>query len=144
MSSIGACGTRESGRLELISLFPANCFRLARRLPPGGEAEPRHCGIASEIHVRMIFVAWLVVVLGGVFVRLLQAPRLVMPLVLHPFINRERRNSHTRQAEVIGTVVVSGLRPRVGTNGQPEFLRQGLDGRIERGALGARDLYFLR
>src|SRR5271163_4175301 len=76
-----------SRRLKFISRLPADQIRQARGFPSQGETEARHGRISHEIHLRMIFVAGLVIVLLDVLVLLIHAPRFRMPLELHPFVN---------------------------------------------------------
>ena len=66
-----------------------------------------------------------------------------MSFVLHPFVDGKRRNAYPRQAEMIGAVEVSCLRPRIRTNRQPELLCGRLHRRIKRRPLRARNFHFL-
>src|SRR5258706_7399387 len=118
-------------RLKLVALLPPDELREAGRFPAQRESKPRHRRIADEIHLRMVFIARLVVVLLGVFLVLRQSPGLVVTFELHPFVDRERRNAYARQAEMIGAVEVSSLGTRIWTNRQPEFFRSRLHPRIE-------------
>ena len=77
----------------------------------------------------MIFVARLVVVMGGVVRILRQSPGFIVAFELHPFIDGKRWNADAREAEVIGAVIMSGFGTRVGTNLEAEILR----GRLYRG-----------
>ena len=127
----------QSRCFELIALLPAHQLRRTGCLPSQREAEARHHRIAGEIRVGMILIAGLVIVLLGVFVRLLHSPRRIVAFVLHAFIDRKRGNAHTGQAEVIGAIVVSRLGMRIGTNRQTKFLGQRLHRGIKSCALAA-------
>ena len=74
-------------RFKLIALLPAHQFGLRGGLPSQHKSESCHHRVAGEIHARMIFIAGLMVMLRGVFFRLLQAPGSVVSLVLYTFIN---------------------------------------------------------
>ena len=74
----------QSRRLELIAVLPFDQARLAGRPGPSQcESEARHRRVADEIHLRMVFVARLVVVLLDVVMLLLDAPRVRMSLKLY-------------------------------------------------------------
>ena len=92
----------------------------------------------------MIFIARLMIVLGGVLFGLLHAPRIIVPFIFHALIDRERGNPDARQAEVIGAIIVSGLGMGIRTNGQPKFLRHGLHHGIKRSPLRSGNFHFLR
>ena len=70
----------------------------------------------------MILIAGLVIVLFGELAGLLHAPRSVMALVLNAFTDGKRGDAHAGQAEMIGTIIVSRLGARIGTNRQAEFM----------------------
>src|SRR5579864_9720531 len=82
------------------------------------------------------------IVLLVVFLVLLQAPCLVVSFVLQALVDRKGRNANPREAEMIGTVEMTGFGMRVGTNGEPKVLGSRFDNPIETGALRARDLDF--
>src|SRR6185369_181977 len=111
-------------------------------LPSSRETKTSHHGITSEIHFRTIFVAGLMIALGGVFIRLLHTPRRIMPFVFHSLVDGKGWDANASQAEVIGSVIMSSFGPRIRADVQPEFLRQGFDGREESSALRSRDLDF--
>src|SRR5271157_4790267 len=92
---------------ELVSGLPPNECWLVRREPSQGNAEARHNGTAAKIHLRIIFVAWLVVPLGNEFLRLIETPLAIMALVLDALVDGERRHTGAREAEVVGAVVMS-------------------------------------
>src|SRR5882762_7808298 len=57
-------------RLKLIPRLPLNQLRQHRGLPSQRQSKPRHHGIAAEVHLRTVFVARLMVMLRGKFLRL--------------------------------------------------------------------------
>src|SRR5438067_2015517 len=67
-------------RLTSFALLPADELWHACRFPPESEAEPGHGVITGEVHAGMIFITRLMVVLGCVFVRLLDAPSCIVAL----------------------------------------------------------------
>src|SRR5579864_2618185 len=92
----------------------------------------------------MVFVAGLVIVLLDIFLFLIQSPSLAVAFELHALIDRERWNTHTCQAEMIGTVEVAGFRTGVRTDRKAEILGDGFDGGIEGSSLRAGNLNFFR
>src|SRR5579863_5875601 len=84
----------EARAFEFVAVLPADEGGQIGRVPAQREAEAGHGGVAGEVHLGMIFVAWLVVVLLDVFLLLLQAPGFGVSLVFHAFVDRERRNAY--------------------------------------------------
>src|SRR5581483_2984021 len=82
------------------------------------------------------------VVLGGEFLVLLQAPGLGMPFEFHSFVDGKSWDTYAGETEVIGAIVVSGFGSRVGTNGKPEVFCGCLHDVIEGSALRAGDFNF--
>ena len=112
------CASRafHSRRLKLITLLPSHQLGLRGSLPSQSKSESCHHRVAGKIHARMIFIAGLMVVLRGVLFRLLHTPGSVVSLILYAFIDRERGNTHARQTEMIGAIVMSRLGARIGAN----------------------------
>src|SRR5882762_6979881 len=118
--------------LEFVARDPA-CQRWQPRcLHSEYEAKSSDDGVAGKIHVRAVFVARLVVTVRGEILGLFIAPFRQMARILDSFIDRKRRHAHTRKAEVIGTVIVSSLRPRIGPDRQMKILRGRLHDWIKR------------
>ena len=103
---------------EFVARLPSDQRRLIRSLPSQCDSELRHHCIATEIHLRMIFVARLMVVLRDIVLRLLLTPFAVMILILVAFIDGECRHPRARKAKVVGAIVVAGAGLLVGHNGQ--------------------------
>src|SRR5208283_805002 len=131
-------------RLKLIALLPPDQPRKTSRLPTQGKSKARHSRVAHEVHLRMIFVAGLVIMLLDILLVLRHAPSFVVALELHSFIDRERRNAHPRHAEMIRSVEMPRLRQRIRSNRQPELLRRSLYPGIKRSPLRPRNLNILR
>src|SRR5882762_11548264 len=110
-------------RLKFIAGNPARERRQPRRLRSEHEAESGDHRVAGKIHVRAVLVAWLVITMLGKIFGLLYAPFCWVARVLDPFIDRKRRHAHARQAEMIRTVIMPSLRPRIGTDRQMKILR---------------------
>src|SRR6202041_3286575 len=72
---------------EFIALFPADERGLAGGFPAESESEAGHGSVRGVIHAGMIFVARLVVMMGGVVGILRQAPRFVVSLKLHSLVD---------------------------------------------------------
>src|SRR5207245_6475290 len=85
--------TLQPRRFKFVALLPADELWHAGRFPSQSEAEARHRSVTGEIHIRVIFITRLMVVLGCVFVRLLDAPSRVVALVLHSFVYLESWDS---------------------------------------------------
>ena len=85
----------------------------------------------------MVLVARLVIVVLRVVAVLLQSPGFVVAFELHAFIDGEGRDSHPREAEVVGSVEVSGLGAGIWTDRQAEFDCGRLHCGIERRALSS-------
>src|SRR5580704_17400360 len=92
---------------ELVAFLPADELGKAGRFPAQSEAEARHGGVADEIHLGMVFIAWLVIVLLDVFFILREAPGFVVPFELCAFVDGKGWNADARQTEVIGAGEVS-------------------------------------
>src|SRR5260370_10197105 len=101
--------TLSSRGLEFVAGDPSRHPGQPCRLRSQHEAEPGDHRIAGKIHVWTVLVARLVIAVLGEIFRLLLAPLRRMARVLDSFIDRKRRHSHARQAEMIRTIIVSGL-----------------------------------
>src|SRR2546425_12547973 len=119
-----------SRRLEFVAKHPAGKSGQPRRFRSKHKPESGDDCVAGKIHLRAVLVARLVITVRGEILGLFIAPLRRMARVLDSFIDRKRRHAHVGQAEVIRTVIVSGLRPRVGTDRQVKILRGRLDDRI--------------
>src|SRR5260370_42112315 len=75
---------------------------------------------------------------------LILTPLRWMARELDPFIDRKRRHAHTRQAEMVRTVIVSGFGPRVWPDRQMKIPRRRLHHRIKRRPLRATHFHFFR
>src|SRR5437016_2221778 len=106
MVLLAARATLGPRRFELIALFPSHQLWRSRGLPAKREPEPRHGRIGGEIHARVIFIARLVIMIGGVVVGLLLSPGRVVALVFDARVYREPGNAHARKTEMIRTIVV--------------------------------------
>src|SRR6266704_4214188 len=99
-----------SRRLELVAGNPARqrgqpcCLRSEHKREPGDDR------IAGKIHVWAVLVTRLVITVLGEILGLLVAPLRRMARVLDPFIDRKRGHAHARQAEMVRTVIMPGLR----------------------------------
>src|ERR1700686_1514871 len=101
---------------KFIARLPADGTRLVGSLPAEGEPEARHGGVGRVVQARMVLIARLVVVMGGVVGVLIEAPGLIVALEFHPLIDGKRRDADACEAEVIGAVVMAGFGARIGTN----------------------------
>src|SRR5437016_1359993 len=119
---------------KFIAGKPTGQRELPRRLRPEHEAKSCDNCIACKIHVRAVFVVRLVIAVLREILGLLLAPRRGMADVFDPFIDRKRRHAHARQAEMIRTVIMSGLRAGIATDRQMKVPRGRLHQGIERGA----------
>src|SRR6266849_139205 len=133
-----------SCRLKFIAGNPPCQRRLPCRLRSEHEREPGDDRIAGKIHVRTVLVARLVITVLGKIFCLLLAPLRGVSRVLDAFIDRKRRHAHARQAEMIGTVVMAGLRARIGPDRKAKVPRRRLHHRIKRRPLRAADFHFFR
>ena len=108
--------TRPSRRRKLIPWQPLH--RTLRRQHPPSQIHPEPCQlrVPREVHLRGVIVCEVVVAMLVIVLLLRHAPRRVMALELRSRLNRKRRYSHARQAEVIRPVVASRLRPRIRNN----------------------------
>ena len=129
---------------KLVAFLPSLKLRLRSCRPSQGKSKARHGRIGPEVHAGAIFVAGLVIVLIGIFFRLLNSPLSVVAFVFHPFIDRKRRHPHPRHAEVVRAIVVPGFRMRVGPDCQSKLFCHRLDSWIKSGTLGARDFDLFR
>src|SRR5207237_7953339 len=86
--------TLQPRRLKFIAFVPGHQFWHARGSPSQGEAETCHGGISCEIHAGMVFITRLMVVLGCVFVRLMDAQSSIVAIVLHTLVYADRCDSH--------------------------------------------------
>src|SRR6267154_6164210 len=129
--------------LEFVAGDPAcQCWQPCR-FRPEHESESGDHSVARKIHIRTVLVARLVVTVRVEIFGLFIAPFRRMAGILDSFIDRKRRHAHTRQAEMIRTVIVSRLRPRIRTDRQMKILRCRLHHGIKRRTLRAADLYFI-
>src|SRR5713226_9089899 len=102
-----------SCRLKFIAGYPSGECRQPCRLRSKHEREPGDNRVPCKVHVRAVLVARPVITVLGEILRLLLAPFSSMARVLDAFVDRKRRHPHARQAEMIGTVVMAGLRARI-------------------------------
>src|SRR5882757_9955482 len=109
--------------IKLISRLPSLLDLCTRRQPAQIEAKLRHSRIPSEIHLRLVLIARLMVPLRGELLHLLFAPVRVVTRKERTLPNRKRRNSIARQREMIGAVVVPRARKLVRLNRQIKVLR---------------------
>ena len=84
------------------------------------------------------------VMLVGEFLGLLHTPFGVVAFEFHSFVDRERGYADTRHREVIGAVIMTGFRMRIGTNAKAEHFGQGFNRGIKRRALRTGDFGFFR
>src|SRR5262249_37659393 len=90
-----------------------------------------------------IFVTWLVVTICRVVVSLLFSPGKIVAFVLHALANRKGWNSNSRQAEVIGAIVISGRGACIRADREAKNFRERLHGWIKARSLGSRNFHFL-
>src|SRR5208283_1882744 len=129
---------------EFVPGLPANQRWLVGREPSQRDTEARRHRVAAKIHLRIIFVARLVVALRDEFLGLVQTPLGSVALVLDALVDGERRHSGAREAEVVGAVIMSRAGLRIGHDLEAEVLRGAFDCGIKRGALSACDVDFFR
>ena len=94
-------------------------------LPSQREAETRHVGVGGPVETGMIFVARLMVVVLNVVLILGESPGFVVTFEFDPLVDGKGGNADTRQAEVVGAVVVAGFGMSIGTNGEVKFFGGG-------------------
>src|ERR1700745_2530068 len=103
------------GPLELVARHPIDQPGLRSGLDSQLITKGRQLRIPREIHPRRVLVARLVIAVLQVVAMLCLAPSLIVSLEFQSFGNRKRRDSHSRQAEMIRAVVVAcfgvGVRP---------------------------------
>src|SRR5207245_1967411 len=116
---------------EFVARQPSYWLRLSRGPKTQLISKSRHLREPLAIPIGSIFITRLMVAILNVIIGLLFAPRRVMSLKFHSFIDRECGDSHARQAEMIRAIIVPRFRPRVRPDSQPEFFCGGLDHRIE-------------
>src|SRR5262245_10370959 len=104
--------------LEFIAGLPSRELRELSRLPAESKTEPGHSGIAGKIHFRPIFVRRLMVAVGDVVFFLVLASGQIVTFEERTFIHAERRNPDSREAEMIGPIVMTGFRTIIGLNAQ--------------------------
>src|SRR5271166_3670789 len=129
---------------ELVAFAPLDLVALVGRFPSQRDAETRHHRVAAKVHRRTILVAGLMIAVRNVVFRLLRSPFAIVPAILVALVDGKRRNAGARKAEVVGAIVMSGFGTSVGNDLETELMRRALDRRIERGALGARDVHLFR
>ena len=134
----------QARRFELIAWHPIHGALRQHRLPAQREAEFGNRSVTGEVHVGRKFVAGPMVALRRVFFVLCFAPFRWMAGKLHPGIDGERRHAGARHAEMIGPIVVAGARLGIRLNLESKEGSRSLDGGVERGSLGARDVDGLR
>src|SRR3984957_2002220 len=100
----------QTGRLELIAGQPIDRALREQGLPPQCETEFGERCIAREIHRRRILIARLVIMLRGVFVGLRLSPFRRMAGKFYSGVDREGGNSGARETEMIGAIVMPGVR----------------------------------
>src|SRR5262249_52475779 len=96
--------------LEFVAGLPSRELRDLSRLPAESKTEPGHSGIAGKIHFRTILIRRLVVAVGDVVFFLVLAPGQIVAFEERAFIHAERRNPDSREAEMIGPIVMTGFR----------------------------------
>ena len=96
-------------------------IRLHRSVLAQQEPKRRHLGKSRKIHLRAVFVARLMIAMLDVIFGLGLAPGFVVSFEFQPFVDRERRNAHARQTEMIGAVIMPSFRMRIGPNRQAEL-----------------------
>src|ERR1700739_2388285 len=121
------------GLLEFISRQPQRLGRSPGCLLTQDKAKLRHQRVPAKIHVWLVFIGWLMITMVHKIFCLRLAPSGVVALILHPLIDRKRRNAHPSEAEMIRTIVVSSFRPRVRPNCQIKLLCRLFHHRIETG-----------
>src|SRR5437879_840814 len=131
-------------RLEFVAGDPGRQGWQPRCLRSEYEAESGDDGVSGKVHVRAVFVARLVIAVRGEILGLLIAPFRRMARILDSFIDRKRRHAHAGQAEMVRTVIVSRLRPRVRTDCQAKILRGRLYYGIKCRPFRAADFHFFR
>src|ERR1700728_1054794 len=94
-------------RIKLISGLPALLGLCFGCQPAQIKAELRHPRIPPEVHLRFVFIAWLMVPLRGVLFHLLRAPACVVSGKERPLSNRKCWNPMARQRKMIGAIVVT-------------------------------------
>src|SRR5258705_2285508 len=128
--------------LEFVAGDPAwQCWQPCR-FRPEHESESGDHGVARKIHIRTVLVARLVVTVHGKIFGLLIAPLCVVARKFDSFVDRKGRYTHARQTEMIRTVVMSGLRPRIGPDRQVKILRGRLHHGIKRRPFRTADFHF--
>src|SRR3984885_15618136 len=127
-----------TGSLEFVAFLPANHFGESSSFPSERKPEAGHRRIPREIHLRVIFVARLVIVFFVEFLVLRRAPGLVVSFELDSFVDGERGNANACQAEVIRTIVVSSVGARIRANVQAKLFGGSFSPGIKCGTLRAR------
>src|SRR5258708_34496415 len=133
-----------SRSLEFVAGNPACQHWQPCRLRSEPEPESGDHGVAGKIHVWAVFITWLVIPMRSEILGLFVAPLCVVARKFDSFIDRKRRYTHARQAEMIRTVVMSGLRPRIGADRQMKICTGRLHHGIKRRALRAAAFHFFR
>src|SRR5260370_30971496 len=120
--------------LEFVAGLPAGNLGERRSALAERKPELRHLRQPREIPFRTVFVAWLMIMMIHIIIRLRLAPRGIVALEFDSFADRKRGNPHARQAEMVRAIVVPRLRTRIRTNLQTEFLGRLHHQRIQRRA----------
>src|SRR5882762_2308671 len=131
-------------RFKFVAGPPRGHFRLRCGFCSERESKARHLGQAGKIHIRAILITRLMIVMIDIVLRLRFAPGSVVALEFQTFVDGERRNADAGQAEMIRTVVMSRLRPRVGADRETKFVCGALHHGIKSGALGPAHFRFFR
>src|SRR5271156_6155453 len=130
--------------LELIARHESHDLVGCERLPTEREAELGERSIRGEIHIGRVFIARLVVALGGVLLALCLAPLRRVPGEFDSGVDGERGHPGARETEMIRPVIVAGAGLGIGLDVEAEGARGLPDHGKERGAFGARDVHRLR
>src|SRR5258705_7728632 len=91
---------------KFVAGLPRGHFRLRCGFGSQRETEARHLGQASKIHLGAILIARLVIVMIDIILRLRFAPSSVVAFEFQPFVDRERRNAHAGETEVVSAVII--------------------------------------
>jgi len=99
---------------EFVARVPSDRLGLSTSQPAENEAEAGEPGVAPEIPAFLEFVGGLVIVMRNIIFELGFAPGFVVTFKECAGIDGERGDAHASEREVVGAVVVSGGRLRVG------------------------------
>src|SRR6266704_3932867 len=141
---VSLLNTPLSRRLELVAGNPPRQRGQPCGLRSKHKRESGDHRVPGKIHVRAVLVTRLMITVLGEILGLLLAPFRRMARVLDPFIDRKRGHAHARQAEMVRTVVMPGLRAGIGTNCQMKVPRRCLHHGIKRRSFRAADFHLFR